>query len=153
MSDGVRLFVKLLCFLPVTGANTVCSLFSPLGLHFRFFATTTTSRAVTVSTRGCTYRLPGSIRQFPLRGSNYARVPYVSRHQQCVRTVGVSLQSARFLSLRLPQGTADAPTGETAPRRAARRDSKSRRDSGDREAQERTNETVMQVAAVSSGTK
>jgi len=30
------------------------------------------SRAVTVSTRGCTYRLPGSFRQFPLRGSNYA---------------------------------------------------------------------------------
>ena len=37
-----------------------------------FFVTTTTSRAVTVSTRGCTYRLPGSFRQFPLRGSIYA---------------------------------------------------------------------------------
>jgi len=37
------------------------------------FASTTTSRAVTVSTRGCTYRLPGSFRQFPLRGSIYAR--------------------------------------------------------------------------------
>ncbi len=36
------------------------------------FVSTTTSRAVTVSTRGCTYRLPGSFRQFPLRGSNYA---------------------------------------------------------------------------------
>ena len=42
-------------------------------LHCCFsFVTTTTSRAVTVSTRGCTYRLPGSLRQFPLRGSNYA---------------------------------------------------------------------------------
>ena len=39
---------------------------------FVFFVTTTTSRAVTVSTRGCTYRLPGSLRQFPLRGSIYA---------------------------------------------------------------------------------
>ena len=37
-----------------------------------FVVTTTTSRAVTVSTRGCTYRLPGSFRQFPLRGSIYA---------------------------------------------------------------------------------
>ena len=43
-----------------------------LQLYFDFVVTTTTSRAVTVSTRGCTYRLPGSFRQFPLRGSIYA---------------------------------------------------------------------------------
>ena len=41
-------------------------------MFLSFVVTTTTSRAVTVSTRGCTYRLPGSFRQFPLRGSNYA---------------------------------------------------------------------------------
>ena len=43
-----------------------------LFLRLIYFVSTTTSRAVTVSTRGCTYRLPGSFRQFPLRGSNYA---------------------------------------------------------------------------------
>ena len=47
-------------------------LYLKLLLIFCFVVTTTTSRAVTVSTRGCTYRLPGSFRQFPLRGSNYA---------------------------------------------------------------------------------
>ena len=49
--------------------------FAYYGVNFTngsYFVTTTTSRAVTVSTRGCTYRLPGSFRQFPLRGSNYA---------------------------------------------------------------------------------
>ncbi len=88
------------------------------------FATTTTSRAVTVSTRGCTYRLPGSFRQFPLRGSNYARVaslcvsrPHARqpcrRLSDCVRTVGVfdpKLPSLAAALRQESQGLRDSPT-------------------------------------------
>ena len=73
------MFVFLYCFrlLFCTGSFVIlfCSSFFVtlrLLMILILFVTTTTSRAVTVSTRGCTYRLPGSFRQFPLRGSNYA---------------------------------------------------------------------------------
>ena len=79
-----------------------CSIQFLLYWNWVSFVTTTTSRAVTVSTRGCTYRLPGSFRQFPLRGSNYADPADIQMLRLVlgspagglgimVRTVGVSL--------------------------------------------------------------